>query len=123
MSDQPYIPDGGDLIWLDLNPRTGHEQSGRRPCLVLSSRLYSERTGMAVVCPITSKIKGLPFEIKLSHTKVEGAVLPIHVRSIDLEARYPKFIEQSPPRILQKCRDYVAVIIGVDMTGDAAVVV
>lgn len=112
MTEQSYVPDAGDLIWLDLNPRTGHEQSGRRPCIALSSRLYAERTGLVVVCPITSKVKGLPFEIVLSNTKTEGAILPIHVRSIDLEARYPKFIEQAPSQMLQKCRDYVSVIIG-----------
>ncbi len=68
MAHETFIPDAGNIIWLDLNPHTGHEQSGRRPCLVLSSRLYAERTGMAVVCPITSKIKGLPFEIELKGT-------------------------------------------------------
>jgi mRNA interferase MazF len=120
MTEQSYAPDAGDLIWLDLNPRTGHEQSGRRPCLVLSSRLYAERTGMAVVCPITSKIKGLPFEIELNNTKTEGAILPIHVRSIDLEARYPKFIEQVSLQILQKCREYVTAIIGADTIENTA---
>jgi mRNA interferase MazF len=112
MTKAPYAPDSGDIIWLDLNPRTGHEQSGRRPCLVLSSRLYSELTGMAVICPTTSKVKGLPFEIPLSETKTQGVILPIHVRSIDLDARYPKLIEKSPPKILEKTRDYVRVIIG-----------
>lgn len=112
MSNLPYVPESGDLIWLDLNPRTGHEQSGRHPCLVLSDQLYTERTGMAVVCPITSNAKGLPFEIELKDTKTTGAILPIHVRSIDLDARYPKFIEQAPPEVLQRTRDYVTVIIG-----------
>lgn len=112
MSSLSYLPNDGDLIWLDLNPRTGHEQSGRRPCLVLSNRLYSERTGMAIVCPVTSKVKGLPFEVGLNGTKTTGAILPIHVRSIDLEARYPKFIENTPPEVLQHVRNYLIVIIG-----------
>lgn len=112
MAEGSYVPGSGDIIWLDLNPRTGHEQSGRRPCLVLSDTLYTKRTGMAVVCPITSKIKGLPFEIPLQGTKTTGAVLPIHVRSIDVTARYPKYIERTPVAILAKTRDYVRVIIG-----------
>lgn len=112
MTESAYIPESGDVIWLDLNPRTGHEQSGRRPCMVLSDRLYTERTGMVVVCPITSKIKGLPFEIPLSGTKTQGVILPIHVRSIDLEARYPEFIEKVSESLLKNTRDYVRVIIG-----------
>lgn len=112
MTKLSYVPDSGDIIWLDLNPRTGHGQSGRRPCLVLSSRLYSERTGMAVVCPITSKFKNLPFEIRLTNTKTVGAVLPIHVKSIDLAARQPEFIEQAPKLIVTTTREYVTVIIG-----------
>lgn len=112
MTSDPYLPDSGDIIWLDLNPRTGHEQSGRRPCLVLSKRLYSKRTGLAVVCPITSKVKGLPYEVVLEGTKTAGAILPVQVRSIDIEARYAKFIEQAPAKLLAKARDYVRVIIG-----------
>lgn len=107
-----FPPSSGDIIWLDINPRTGHEQSGRRPCLVLSDRLYYERTGLAIVCPITSKVKGLPFEIALATTKTQGVILPIHVRSIDLEARFPEFIEKVPLEILQDTRDFVRVIIG-----------
>jgi mRNA interferase MazF len=95
-SQPAYIPSRGDIIWLVLDPRTGHEQSGRRPALVLSHKLLTERTGLAVVCPITSKIKGLPFEILLKGAKVIGAVLPIHVRSVDVVARKATFIEKAP---------------------------
>ena len=112
MTSTRYLPDSGDIIWLNLNPRTGHEQSGRRPSLVLSSRQYSEHTGLAVVCPITSKIKGLPFEILIEGTKTSGAVLPIHVRSVDIQARQARFIESSPSDVLARSRNYVRVIIG-----------
>jgi len=112
MTKPPYVPSSGDIIWLDLNPHTGHEQSGHRPCLVLSERTYSQHTGLAVVCPITSKVKGLPFEIAIKSKKTDGAVLPIHVRSIVLDARNPKFIEAAPPAVLQQTRNYVRVIIG-----------
>lgn len=109
-----YLPQAGDIVWLDLNPRTGHEQSGRRPCLVISDYIYSKRTGMAVICPITSSPKGLPFEIELTSTKTKGAILPIHIRSIDLAARYPKFIEKSPAGILKKTRNYVRIILSLN---------
>ena len=107
-----YLPNGGDIIWLNLDPRSGHEQSGRRPALVLSSREFTQATGLAVVCPITSKVKGLPFEVVLGGTKTSGAILPIHVRSVDVVARQAKFIEASPLKMLSKTRDYVRVIMG-----------
>ncbi|SRR6266550_3042354 len=117
MASFSYVPNGGDIIWLNLNPRTGHEQSGRRPSLVLSSREYTKRTGLAIVCPITSKIKGLPFEIVLKGTKTSGAILPIHVRSVDVDARRAEFIEALPPKLLTKSRNYVRVIIGATEEG------
>jgi len=117
MTDKPasvYLPEAGDIVWLDLNPRTGHEQSGRRPCIVISSHLFSEHTGMAVVCPITSRVRGLPFEIVMEGTETQGAILPIHLRSIDLASRYPKFIERAPGVILEQTRDYAQALISSD---------
>lgn len=111
MNKEPYIPERGDIIWLVLDPRTGHEQSGRRPVLVLSPRLFTERTGLAVICPVTTRAKGLPFEIALKRTKTEGAVLPIHVRSVDVIARKAKFIEKAPPSILTRTVQSVEVLI------------
>jgi len=102
MSNDYFVPSRGDIIWLILDPRVGHEQSGRRPALVISPSVFTERTGLAVVCPITSKIKGMPFEIILKQTKTMGAILPIHVRSIDVRARKASFIEKAPPVILAK---------------------
>lgn len=107
-----YSPKAGDLVWVDLDPRTGHEQSGRRPCIIISESIFTQHTGLAIVCPITSKVKGLPFEIIVSGTKVNGAILPIHVRSIDLAARLPQFIESSPTAVLDQCRQFVKTMIG-----------
>ncbi len=100
MKSASYLPDKGDIVWVILNPRVGHEQSGRRPAIVLSTRYFSERTGLAVICPITSQIKGLPFEVELQGTKTAGAVLPIHLKSIDIAARKTSFIEAAPPAIV-----------------------
>ncbi len=107
-----YIPDRGDLIWLILDPRVGHEQSGRRPALVLSPQLFAERTGLAVVCPITSQVKGLPFEIRLRQTKTNGAILPIHVRSVDIVARKATFIEKAPEALLAQTIQSVESMLG-----------
>ncbi len=107
----PYLPDAGDLIWLTFDPRVGHEQSGRRPALVISPRLFTERTGLAIACPITSKIKGLPFEVLVSGTKIKGAILPIQVRSVDVKARKTEFIEPVSPRTLKTVRQYLALMV------------
>ena len=106
-----YIPDRGDLVWISLDPRTSKEQSGHRPALVLSRKLFSTRVGLAVICPVTSKIKGLPFEIVLSGSKTKGAVLPIHIRSIDFNSRRIKFIEKLPPELVEEVDRQVKLIV------------
>ena len=102
MIKRSYLPERGDIVWAVLDPRVGHEQSGRRPVLVLSPRLLAESTGLAVICPITSKVKGLPVEIPLHRTKTAGAVLPLHVRSVDINARKLQLIERCPKNITNK---------------------
>lgn len=97
-----YVPERGDIAWMILDPRTGHEQSGRRPVLILSPKALAEHTNLTVVSPITSKLKGLPYEIELKGTKTQGAVLPIHVRSVDFRHRMAVFIEKAPEAILAK---------------------
>ena len=83
-----FIPDRGDLIWIDMNPQAGHEQSGRRPALVLSPAAYNRRTGLAVLCPVTSRKKGYPLEVELPDSgEVAGVVLADQVRNLDWRAR------------------------------------
>lgn len=97
-----YIPDRGDIAWMILDPRVGHEQSGRRPVIVLSHKKMAEHTRLAVIMPITSKIIGLPFEIVLKGTKTTGAILPFQVKSVDFSTRKAVFIEKAPQHILGK---------------------
>jgi mRNA interferase MazF len=111
MSKELYIPDRGDFVWIILDPRVGHEQSGRRPAIVLSKRLLTERTGLAVICPVTSKVKGLPFEIRIQSKTLDGAVLPIHVRSVDVTARKAQFIGKAPEVVLQRVTEAVELLI------------
>jgi len=111
MSKDPYVPDRGDIIWLVLDPRVGHEQSGRRPAIILSKRLFTERTGLAVICPITTKTKGLPFEIRIKVDAIDGAILPIHLRTVDVIARKSQFICKAPKSILQRTTEAVNLLI------------
>lgn len=111
MNSDRYIPDRGDIVWAIIDPRVGHEQSGRRPAIILSKRYFTERTRLAVICPITSKAKGLPFELRIKTTDIDGAILPIHVRSIDVAAREVTFIEKAPEEILRKASRAVELIV------------
>jgi len=89
-----YIPERGDIVWLDFNPQKGHEQAGHRPAFVISPKAYNEKTGLAIVCPITSKIKGYPFEVKVDR-KISGVILSDQIKSLDFKARNFTFIEKS----------------------------
>lgn len=102
MSKTTYVPERGDITWMVLDPRTGHEQSGSRPVVVLSHKELAVHTNLTVICPITTKIKGLPYEIVLTNTKTQGAILPIHIRSVDFSKRKARFIEKTPPGTLNK---------------------
>jgi mRNA interferase MazF len=89
----PYIPERGDTVWLDFHPQTGHEQTGRRPAVVLSPQDYNGKVGLALFCPITTRVKGYPFEVALpTDCGVTGVVLADHVKSLDWRARRAEFI-------------------------------
>ena len=83
-----YVPDAGDLVWIDFMPQAGREQAGRRPALVLTPRSYNDKAGLAVLCPITSQSKGYPFEVALpAGNRVRGVVLADHLKSLDWRQR------------------------------------
>ena len=81
-----YVPEQGDVVWIDFDPTKGHEQKGRRPAVVLSSKIYNEPSRLFVVCPVSSQIKGYPYEVMLAG-KLQGVILVDHVRSLDWSAR------------------------------------
>ena len=87
-------PKRGDIIIVDLNPTIGHEQSGLRPAVVLSFDIFNERIGLAFIAPITSKIKGNPFEVSIDSAKTSGVALAHHVRMIDFVARKAKIVDK-----------------------------
>lgn len=83
-----FVPSRGDIVWVSLNPQAGHEQAGRRPALVVSPRTYNGKVGLAVLCPITSRVKGYPFEVRVPHgLEVSGVILSDQVKSLDWRAR------------------------------------
>jgi mRNA interferase MazF len=111
---KPYCPDSGDLVSIDFDPQTGHEQAGHRPALVLSARFFNLRTSLAYVCPITSKIKRFPFEVLLPPgLPVHGAILCEHMRSMDWQARNPVLIGKAPDDVLLEVREVVGSIAGI----------
>lgn len=88
-----YIPGRGDLVWLQFDPQAGHEQAGHRPALVVSPSTYNGRVGLALCCPVTSQIKGYPFEVLIPEgLPVSGAVLSDQLKSLDWRARKAKLI-------------------------------
>jgi len=98
-----YVPERGDLVWLVFDPQAGHEQSGRRPALVISPQSYNAATNLALFCPITSRVKGYPFEVLLPENgKVVGAVLTDQIKSLDWKARKAKLIARTSPEVLSE---------------------
>lgn len=96
-----YVPDRGDLVWLEFTPQAGSEQRGRRPALVLSPKSYNGKVGLALFCPLTSKVKGYPFEVELPDGyAVSGVVLSDQLKSLDWRSRKVKFIERVTPHII-----------------------
>ena len=109
-----YIPDYADIVWVVLEPRVGHEQSGRRPAIVISTKEFSTHTSLSMMCPITSSAKGLPFEVTFQGGEVKGAILPIHAKSLDWAARKVKYIEKAPKEVADLVAEMVGSIIGLD---------
>lgn len=96
-----YIPDRGDIVFLNFSPTAGHEQKGTRPAIIISPKMFNQVTGLAFLCPITSQIKGYPFEVVLENTQVVGAVLVDQMRSIDFQARQIEYRERIHDDILE----------------------
>ena len=102
-----YIPERGDAVWINLNPQAGHEQAGRRPAVILSPVAYNGKVGLAILCPVTSRIKGYPFEVLIPKgLDVSGVILADQVKSLDWKARKVELICALPAvtvaEVLQK---------------------
>lgn len=104
-----YVPDRGDLVWLSFDPQAGHEQSGRRPALVLSPAFYNQKSGLALVCPITSRVKGYPFEVSVPQgANLAGVILADQLRSLDWRARRAEKAGRVPKEVMAEVRARLA---------------
>ena len=111
VAKRQFVPDRGDVLLLDFNPVRGHEQGGRRPALVLSTREYNAIAKLAIVCPATSQIKGYPFEIHFKTKNVSGVILADHLRNIDWARRHADKIGTVPEAVVTEVQDYVKKLI------------
>jgi mRNA interferase MazF len=107
-----YIPDRGDIVWIALNPQAGHEQAGRRPALVLTPRDYNSKTKLAIFSPITSQVKGYPFEIDLPKgLPMSGVILSDQVKSLDWQARNVELITNAPGKTISSVMDKLGALL------------
>jgi len=107
-----YVPAQGDLVWLEFSPQSGHEQAGRRPALVISPKIYNAKAGLALFCPITSQIKGYPFELALPQKmKIKGVILCDQIRSLDWRSRKAAKIGKIPAGTLEKALELIRILI------------
>ena len=106
-----YVPDAGDIVWLQFTPQSGHEQAGHRPALVLSPSSYNRKTSLMVCCPITTQVKGYPFEVLLEGTP-PSAVLADQVKSLDWRARRAKRKSKASSDALAEVRAKLGALVG-----------
>lgn len=107
-----YVPDVGDIIWLNFTPQVGHEQAGHRPAVVLTPASYNQLTGLLIYCPLTTKIKGYPFEVHIAG-KPQNVVLSDQVKSLDWRVRKAEFKGKIAESELEEIRKKVGVLLGV----------
>jgi len=114
MVNRNYIPQCGDAVRISLNPQAGHEQAGRRPAVVLSPRSYNGKTGLAILCPVTSHIKGYPFEVALPDgLPVSGAVLSDQVKSLDWRVRNTELICTLPDEVISEIMQKLGALLSI----------
>lgn len=106
-----YVPEAGDILWLEFDPQAGHEQAGHRPAVVLSQQSYNRAAGLVLCCPMTTQVKGYPFEVKITGTPVSVA-LADQIKSLDYVARHARFKGKVSTRELSEIRAKAAALIG-----------
>ncbi len=107
-----FVPERGDVVWLQVNPQAGSEQAGRRPALVVSPKAYNRKVGLALVCPITSRVKGYPFEVELPEgLEVVGAILCDQIKSLDWRVRDATRLGSVPDHVMQEASARVAALV------------
>jgi len=108
-----YIPEAGDIVMMDFDPQVGRKQAKRRPALVLTDQRYNRASGLAIVCPLTSKRKSYPFALPVTVGQIEGAVLVDQSKSMDWAGRKAKFHSKAELGLVSKVRQYIAVLLAI----------
>lgn len=112
VKSKTYVPDSGDIVWLILNPQACHEQSGRRPALVISPKIYNEKTGLAIFCPITSQVKGYPFEVIIPEGfEIKGTILSDQIKYFDWKVREAEYIFALPKQLLKETQNKISTLL------------
>jgi mRNA interferase MazF len=108
-----WCPDRSDLIWLDFNPQSGSEQAGKRPALVVSPAKYNLKVGLALVCPVTTRAKGYPFEVALPEgSSISGVILADQLKSLDWRTRHAEYAGRVPEETVNDVLARIATLLG-----------
>ena len=103
MIPRTYIPSRGDIVWLIFTPQAGHEQAGHRPALIISPRQYNQKVGLGLFCPVTSHVKGYPFEVNIpDNLMIKGVILSDQIKSLDWKIRKAKLICKLPNEVIEE---------------------
>ena len=111
MVKKEYVPERGDIVWLNFNPQSGHEQKGKRPAVVISPGEYNEKPGLCLFCPITSVTKGYPFEVRIKNKKINGVVLSDQIKSLDWKTIKIEFIIKIAPDKINEIVEKIGVLL------------
>jgi mRNA interferase MazF len=107
-----YCPRRGDVVWISFTPQAGHEQAGHRPAVVLSPEPYNRKVGLALLCPITTKVKGYPFEVAIPDgLKAKGAILSDQIKSLDWKARKASLLCRLPEATIRDVLNKVGTLL------------
>jgi len=99
-----YVPEAGDIVWLEFDPQAGREQAGRRPAVVLTPSAYNKKTNLMICCPLTTQIKGYPFEVLVEIDGIDSVILSDQVKSLDWKMRKAKYKNRVGPHVLEEIR-------------------
>lgn len=110
MMSGDYIPDVGDIVWINFTPQSGYEQAGHRPAVVLSPKSYNARLGLMICVPVTTKIKGYPFEVAIDDKSV---ALSDQIKSVDWESRDCRYKGKANAQVISAIKDNVALLLNI----------
>lgn len=106
-----YIPDRGDIVWVDFEPHLGREQAGHRPAMVLTPKSYNQKAELMLVCPITSKIKNYPFVVRIKTEKTDGVIIADQIKSLSWRARKVSFFEKAPSAVVSETQSIIELLL------------